>query len=167
MKSSDILKVMTDFLANHPDLSVSDARQHAIQLIETANDIERMFTFGNDDKRMIDVTPESMNKSLKAVPEFIEKKYTPKDLTIDPTTAIHEEFIECCLCPKGAKNQYKSLTDVHFRSTHTTTREAYKALCGYDSKTRLMSLKNSRDSDSRIKAAQAKRAENNKNKNGS
>lgn len=160
MKSSEILKIMTDFLANHPDLTISDARQHAIGLIDTANDIERMLTFGSDGNRTIDVTPALASEAPKVLPEFVEKKYKTKDLTIDPTTAIHDDYIECCLCPQGPKNLYKSLTDVHFRSTHSTTREAYKTLCGYDSKQRLMSLNNSRNSDLRIQVAQAKRADN-------
>jgi len=156
MATSQILDIMREFLKNNPTLNARDAQRHAIEMVKLSMEAERMMSFDYSHLDAIDVTPVNNKKIVKK--EFIEKQYTKEDLKIDPSTAINEEYIECCLCEKNNKNKYQSLTSTHLKSKHSISKEQYLNLCGYDKKTRLMSHKNSTATDDRIKTAQEARS---------
>ena len=80
------------------------------------------------------------------------KRPTRRNLKFNPSEAIQDDKIICCLCCQS----FTTLTSRHLKK-HGTDPEHYRKLCGYSEKQFLMSNKRAAQMQETIKKAQAGR----------
>lgn len=95
-------------------------------------------------KKILDSLEEgpAAEEDVPAAPEIEEsavvvpapvKKLTKRQIKFDPTAAISQTSITCCVCGK----EFKRLSAAHL-AMHGATPEEYRKLCGYEPGTPLM-----------------------------
>lgn len=105
-----------------------------------------------EDLEEAEVVTEAEAEEIEVQPK---KKLTRRRFTMEPEASITDDAIYCCIC--GAK--FQSLTKKHL-AKHGTTPEEYKRVCGFDSKTPLMSAKHFAQSQKNVSRAQQARMKN-------